>query len=69
MTNMNGVTRTLADFIAKTNYDVIPEKVREEAKRRILGYIGVTLAGSTRNNEGLLRRIISEGDTYYAFST
>lgn len=48
MSKVNGITRELAEFIAGTGYDGIPEKVREEAKRRILDYCGVTLAGSTR---------------------
>jgi 2-methylcitrate dehydratase PrpD len=45
---MAGITRELAKFIAEANYDTIPERVRQEAKRRILDYCGVTLAGSTR---------------------
>jgi hypothetical protein len=57
---MNGITRKLADFIAKTDYDGIPEKVREEAKRRILDYIGVTLAGSTRPEGKMIIEFVRE---------
>jgi 2-methylcitrate dehydratase PrpD len=57
---MNGITRELAEFIAKTHYDGIPEKVREEAKRRILDYIGITLAGSTRPEGNMIVEFVRE---------
>jgi 2-methylcitrate dehydratase PrpD len=55
---MEKITRKLADFIAKTNYDSIPEEVRYEVKRRILDYFGVTLAGTTRPEGKLIRDFV-----------
>ena len=41
------VTRTLAEFVARTHWDDIPPKVRHEAKRALVNYFAVALAGCT----------------------
>ena len=39
-------TRQLASFVTETAPDAIPEKIRNEAKRAILNYLGCALGGS-----------------------
>ena len=36
-------TRALANFVVSTNYDDLPQKVREQAKASILDYLGSAL--------------------------
>ena len=40
-----GVSQTLARFVADTTWDDVPEKVRHEAKRALLNFFAVTIAG------------------------
>ena len=40
-----GVTRSLARFVAETRFDDVPESVRHEAKRALLNFFAVALAG------------------------
>ena len=40
-----GVSQTLARFVADTAWDDVPEKVRHEAKRALLNFFAVTIAG------------------------
>ena len=40
-----GVTAALAHFVADTRREDVPDKVRHEAKRALLNYFAVTLAG------------------------
>jgi 2-methylcitrate dehydratase PrpD len=40
------VTGPLADFVARTRWEDLPQAVRHEAKRSLLNYFGVALAGS-----------------------
>src|SRR5476651_1905601 len=42
---MKGITRTLASFVAQTQWEDIPSKVRHEAKRALVNYFAVALAG------------------------
>src|ERR1700680_1705816 len=44
-TFMKDVTRTLARFVAQTQWEDIPPKVRHEAKRALVNYFAVALAG------------------------
>ena len=37
--------RQLETFVASTNYDTIPEEVREAARQALVDYIGVSIAG------------------------
>lgn len=45
MTDQSRITRKLARFVADERPDDIPERVRHEAKRSILNFIGTALAG------------------------
>jgi 2-methylcitrate dehydratase PrpD len=45
MTDRSGITSTLARFVVNTRWNDIPERVRHEAKRSILNFIGTALAG------------------------
>lgn len=40
-----GVTQTLARFVAETRWENLPEPVRHEAKRALLNFFAVTIAG------------------------
>src|SRR5258708_18104196 len=40
-----GVTQTLARFIVETKWQDIPEKARHEAKRALLNFFSVAIAG------------------------
>ncbi|SAL62309.1 MmgE/PrpD family protein [Caballeronia udeis] len=42
---MKDITRTLAAFVAQTQWEDIPPKVRHEAKRALVNYFAVALAG------------------------
>jgi 2-methylcitrate dehydratase PrpD len=45
MLHRQGVTQSLARFIAETRWGDIPEGVRHEAKRALLNFFAVALAG------------------------
>lgn len=45
MTDQSGITSTLARFVVNARWNDIPERVRHEAKRSILNFIGTALAG------------------------
>lgn len=45
MTPRPGITDTLARFVAETRWESIPEAVRHEAKRALLNFFAVALAG------------------------
>ncbi|TCT04235.1 MmgE/PrpD family protein [Aquabacter spiritensis] len=47
MTNPVGASTTLAEFIAASRIEDVPEKVRHEAKRSLLNFFAVALAGAT----------------------
>ena len=55
---MDGITRQLSQYIANESFNRIPQDVRNEMKRRILDYLGVTLAGSLRMEGKLVRNIV-----------
>jgi len=57
-TKMSGITRQLSQYIANESFNRIPQDVRDEMKRRILDYLGVTLAGSLRMEAQLVRNIV-----------
>lgn len=40
-----GISQTLARFVADTTWEDVPEKVRHEAKRALLNFFAVTIAG------------------------
>ena len=42
---MKDITRTLASFVAQTQWEDVPPKVRHEAKRALVNYFAVALAG------------------------
>ena len=42
---MKDITRRLASFVAQTQWEDIPQKVRHEAKRALVNYFAVALAG------------------------
>ena len=50
------ITKTLSEFVVETNYDSIPENAITAAKKAILDYLGVAIAGS-RASTG---RVITE---------
>lgn len=45
MSNPAGVSRTLAEFVAATRWEDIPPAVRHQAKRSIMNFFAVALAG------------------------
>jgi 2-methylcitrate dehydratase PrpD len=57
-TKVNDTTRLLSQYITDERFDKIPRDVRDEMKRRILDYLGVTLAGSLRMEGKLVRNIV-----------
>ena len=40
-----GATKTLARFVAETKWETLPDHVRHEAKRALLNFFAVTIAG------------------------
>jgi 2-methylcitrate dehydratase PrpD len=57
---MERITRKLSDYIAHETFDTIPQYIKEEIKRRILDFCGVTLAGSTRMESKIIHRIVRQ---------
>jgi 2-methylcitrate dehydratase PrpD len=57
---MDGITRTLSDYIAQETFDTIPAPIREEIKRRILDFCGVALAGSLRMESQILHDLVRQ---------
>ena len=57
---MEGITKRLSDYIVHETFDTIPPYIKEEIKRRILDFCGVTLAGSTRMESKILHRIVKQ---------
>ena len=54
-----GVTKDLATFVARTNFNELPENVKEHAKLCILDWLGVTLAGSVEPSARMTRGIMN----------
>jgi 2-methylcitrate dehydratase PrpD len=57
---MEGITRALSDYIARETFDTIPDPIREEIKRRILDFCGVTLAGSLRMESKIVHGLVRQ---------
>jgi 2-methylcitrate dehydratase PrpD len=55
-------TRTLAEFIAATRFDDLPEGVVHEAQRHILDTLGATICGSTSESAEATRRATARLD-------
>jgi len=60
MTDQSGITKTLAAFVADTGWDDVPERVRHEAKRSILNFMGTTLAGCREETIGIALASLQE---------
>ena len=60
---MKDITRTLASFVAQTQWEDIPPKVRHEAKRALVNYFAVALAGCS--DPGISKAV----DVYCRFSS
>jgi len=54
------VSEKIAEWVRTTNYEDIPEEVVTIAKRSILDFIGVTLAGSKQPVAKIVKRYINE---------
>src|SRR5262245_43305544 len=55
-----GVTATLARFVATTQWDDIPDQVKHEAKRALLNFFAVALAGCRTGPVELALRSLAE---------
>ncbi|HKA40454.1 MAG TPA: MmgE/PrpD family protein, partial [Burkholderiales bacterium] len=42
---MSGITRQLADFIATSRWNDVPQEVRHEGARAVLNWLGCAIAG------------------------
>ncbi|MBA7502809.1 hypothetical protein ES706_01406 [subsurface metagenome] len=57
---MPTVSENIAEWIKATNYSEIPREVVDIAKRRILDWVGVALAGSTQPVAQIVKKYLSE---------
>ena len=62
--NLLRATESAAKFVCNTNYQDIPRDVLEQAKRCILDFIGVSIAGSRYPIGGILRNYIAEEESH-----
>ena len=53
-------TRPLAEFITRTCFQDIPQRVVERAKWAIFDYIGVAIAGSCESSGQIINELIQE---------
>jgi 2-methylcitrate dehydratase PrpD len=53
-------TRKLSEFINKTNYEDLPEEVVATAKRAILDFVGVAMAGSHEESGKIINGMVRE---------
>ena len=62
MTNLCrlNITEELADFVAKADFEHLPNNVRKHAKICILDWIGVALAGSSELPSKIVAGIVGE---------
>lgn len=56
------ITKTLSEFVVGTNYDDIPDHEIASAKKAILDYLGVAIAGSTANTGRVVTEYVRGGD-------
>jgi len=64
MSENRSATEILANFVAKNDYDTLPQNVIASTKQRILDTIGVALAGSNAPGcDGARKTILAEGAT------
>lgn len=54
------VTKDLANFVADTNFNDLPEEVREHAKLCVLDWLGAALAGSLEHPAKIVTSVIRE---------
>ncbi len=59
---LNMITKTLSEFVVGTNYDDIPDHEIASAKKAILDYLGVAIAGSTANTGRVVTEYVRGGD-------
>lgn len=57
---MSTVSEKIAEWVQATNYNNIPEEVLDIAKRCILDFVGVTLAGSREQTARIVRQYVNE---------
>ena len=55
-----GITEQFAEFIVETDYQKLPVAAVEAAKRAMLDYIGVTIAGSLESAGRLIAKFVKE---------
>lgn len=60
MLHRPGVTQNLAHFVVETRWDDVPAKVRHEAKRALLNFFAVALAGCRTGPVDIALRSLSE---------
>lgn len=68
MSSKKGVSEFLVNFLYNLNYNDLPSEVIDQAKRCLLDYLGVILAGSTMETAKKIRTFLSkfngEGEYY-----
>ena len=57
---MSTVSEKIAEWVQITNYNCIPEEVLDIAKRCILDFVGVALAGSREETARIVRQYLNE---------
>jgi len=60
MLDRQGISESLVDFLYNLNYDNLPPEVVAQAKRCLLEFLGVVLAGSTTGTAIKLRTFLSK---------
>ena len=55
MSSNQGISELLVNFLYNLNYDDLPSEVVDQAKRCLLDYLGVILAGSTTETAKKMR--------------
>lgn len=55
-----GATRQLADYVARTTFEQLPQEVVRESKRCVLNYLGVALGASRHQAVRLLAETVQE---------
>ncbi len=56
-------TKSLSEFITRTNYQDLPEEVSTAAKRAILDYVGVAIAGSQEPSGKIINELVRQNES------
>jgi 2-methylcitrate dehydratase len=57
---MPNVTRTMAEWAARTRYEDLPGEVVAEAKRFLMDSVGCALGGAQQHDVHIVRKVLSQ---------